>query len=401
LIKSIALVADAYPPLRTSAAIQIRDLAIEFLKHGVVPTVITSDAGLRDLSSLSVLDGITVLRLKVPKHKNIGKIRRAMAEFLMPFFMIRNFRKSCLKSVKWDAVIWYSPTIFLGPFVSYLKRTNSCPSYLILRDIFPAWAHDLGLIGKSPPYYFFKLFEFYQYLIADCIGVQSAGNLRYFNTWNSYFNKKTEVLQNWLSPKSPTHCSISISLLPIANRKIFLYAGNMGISQSIGDLLVLAEEMLPRSDIGFLFIGQGRDVDFLKGEANSKCLTNTVFCNEIDADEMPGLYAQCHIGLIALDRRHKTHNIPGKFLSYLLAGMPVLAVINDGNDLQEIIEVHRVGRVTTDRSRENLRLMANSLIDDLSSKNSEVSLNCKKLASELFSSKAAVEKIMGSLISLK
>ena len=137
---------------------------------------------MQGISALVELDGISVLRLKTPEHKNISRIRRAMAEILMPFFMIRNFRKSVLNSAHWDAIIWYSPTIFLGPFIYFLKRRNACPSYLILRDIFPAWALDLGLIRKGFAYYFFRIFERFQYSIAECIGVQASGNLDYFKS---------------------------------------------------------------------------------------------------------------------------------------------------------------------------------------------------------------------------
>jgi glycosyltransferase involved in cell wall biosynthesis len=319
----------------------------------------------------------------------------------MPFFMIRNFRKSALKNAHWDAVIWYSPTIFLGPFIYHLKKQNICSSYLILRDIFPAWALDLGLIRKGFAYYFFRVFERFQYSVSDCIGVQAIGNLDYFKSWPSFSKKRIEVLQNWLSPKPLTHCSVNVSSLPVANRKIFVYAGNMGIAQGMGDLLLLAEALLDRSDIGFLFIGRGSDVEFLKLDARRRGLVNTVFCDEIGADEIPSLYAQCHVGLIALDARHKTHNIPGKFLSYLQSGLPVMAIINDGNDLQLMIDKYQVGRVTTNRSRENLLALANLLIEDDSLQNGDMSSRCKKLAAELFSSRAAVEQIINSLNSVK
>lgn len=401
MIKSIVLVADAYPPSRTSAALQLRDLAVEFLRQGITPTVITSDSEVQGSGEIIELDGIRVLRLKTPEHKNIGKIRRAIAEILMQFFMIRNFRKSALKNDQWDAVVWYSPTIFLGPFIYYLKRCNAGSSYLILRDIFPAWALDLGLISKGPTYYFFKMFERFQYSVANCIGVQSFNNLGYFKSWSSTAHKKIEVLQNWLTPKPISNCSVSISDLAIANRKIFVYAGNMGIAQGMGDLLLLAEALLARSDIGFLFIGRGSDIDILKLDAKNRGLVNTVFCDEINADEIPGLYAQCHVGLIALDVRHKTHNIPGKFLSYLQSGLPVMAIINDGNDLHSIIENYQVGKVTTDRSQQNLRELALALIDDLLANGNEISARCKGLAFELFSSKAAVEQITHSLNSVK
>lgn len=401
MIKSIVLVADAYPPSRTSAALQLKDLAVEFLRQGITPTVITLDSGVPGFSELTELDGIRVMRLKTLEHKNIGKVRRAVAEILIPFFMIRNFKKSALKNVKWDAVIWYSPTIFLGPFVYYLKRKNACPSYLILRDIFPAWALDLGLIRKGPVYYFFRMFERFQYSIADCIGVQAIGNLDYFKAWPSFAHKKIEVLQNWLSPKPISNCSVDISTLPIANRKIFVYAGNMGIAQGMGDLLLLAEVLLDRRDIGFLFIGRGTDMELLKRDVKKRGLVNTVLCDEIDADQIPGLYAQCHVGLIALDARHKTHNIPGKFISYLQSGLPVMAIVNHENELQLMIDRYQVGRATTDRSQENLQLLASSLLDEIELQDGKVNSRCKNLAAKLFASQVAVEQIVRTLNSIK
>lgn len=401
MIRSIVLVADAYPPSRTSASLQLRDLVVEFLSQGIHLTVITPDPDVRELSKLSELDGVCVLRLKTLKHKNVSIIRRAVAEIFMGFLMIKNFRRSALRNANWDGVIWYSPTIFLGPFIYYLKKRNASKSYLILRDIFPAWAVDLGLLKKGPLYYFFRMFEKFQYSIADCIGVQSIGNLDYFKSWSSFANKRIEVLQNWLSPKPLSHCSIDIANLPIANRKIFVYAGNMGIAQGMGDLLDLAEASLERNDIGFLFIGRGSDMELLRLDAKKRGLINTVFCDEIDAHEIPGLYAQCHVGLIALDHRHKTHNIPGKFISYLQSGLPVLAIINEGNDLQSIIECHQVGFVTTDRRKENLQSIVNSLLNAIGLQGREFALRCKNLSTQLFSSRIAVEQILNSLNSLK
>lgn len=400
MIKSIVIVGDAYPPVHTSAALQLKDLASEFLRQGIQPTVISSDAGLNELSVLKMCDGINVLRLKTPEHKRVGKIRRTIAEFLMPFYMIRNFKKSNLAQMNWDAIIWYSPTIFLGPFIWYLKRKSDCPSYLILRDIFPAWALDLGLIKKGVAYYFFKFFEKLQYQIADCIGVQSYGNLKYFEPFSLKI-KKIEVLNNWLTPKPITGCSISVSNTAIAGRKIFVYAGNMGIAQGMGDLLLLAEALISRSDIGFLFVGRGSDLEQLKSNARNRALHNVVFFDEINSEEIPGLYAQCHVGLIALDVRHKTHNIPGKFLSYLQSGLPVMAIVNDGNDIIPIIENFQVGRVTTERSNKKFQLLAESILEENFLNYNETKLRCAKLASEMFSSQSAVKQIIESLNAVK
>ena len=401
MIKSIVLVADTYYPSRNSAAVQLRDLAIEFYRQGVDVTIISTDSGLHDGNLITVSDNINVLHLKTLRHKNMGRVRRAVAEILLPIFLIRNLRKSQLKGSKWDAIVWYSPSIFLGPFVYYLTKKNACKAYLILRDIFPTWALDLGLIKKGLTYYLFRFFERMQYSIADCIGVQAVGNLDYFKSSLGLEHKKIEVLHNWLSPKPLSHCSVDVSTLPIRNRKIFVYAGNMGIAQGMGDLLHLAEALLWNDEIGFLFIGRGSDMELLRNDAKKRGLINTVFCDEIDTEEIPGLFAQCHVGLIALDARHKTHNIPGKFLSYIQSELPVVAIINEGNDLELIIKKYQVGRVTTDRSNENLQLIVESLLYEISFNKKIIASRCNNLSAELFSTKRAVDQILMALNSLK
>jgi len=84
-------------------------------------------------------------------------------------------------------------------------------------------------------------------------------------------------------------------------------------------------------------------------------LRRAAFHDEIDSAENPGLYIQCHVGIVALAPRHKIHNLSGKFLSYMQAGLPVLASINPGNDLAELIHREGVGRVCTDHSVDMLQ----------------------------------------------
>lgn len=205
-----------------------------------------------------------------------------------------------------------------------------------------------------------------------------------------------EVLQNWLAEAPSSECSISVCDTPLAGRRIFVYAGNMGVAQGMGILLDLAESIKYRTDIGFLFVGRGSDAQRLRNDASVRGLDNVVFFDEIDPNDIPGLYAQCDVGLVALDPRHKTHNIPGKFLSYMQCGLPVLATINPGNDLVGLIENEGVGRVGTDTSVESLGRMALALVDDLVPDDG-IKNRCKALAARLFSPEAAVKQIVEAL----
>lgn len=397
----IALIADTFPPLRTSGAVQLRDLSREFVRQGHALTVMLPTTGLSTPWSLEDFDGVQVLRLRAPKTKDINYVRRTIAEFLMPFAMLRNLRKSPLAQVRWDGVMWYAPTIFLGPIASALKKASACKGYLIIRDIFPEWAADMGLMGRGLPYRFFKAIANYQYSVADVIGIQTQGNQAYFANRPGC---RVEVLQNWLADAPNVKCSIDVAGSALAGRTIFVYAGNMGVAQGMGVLLDLAERLRSRTGLGFLFVGRGSDAQHLRADANNRGLNNVAFFDEIDPTEIPGLYAQCHIGVVALDPRHKTHNIPGKFLSYMQAGLPVLASINPGNDLVGLIEQEGVGRVCTDHSVDTLQRLALELADEVAAAgviqnppNATVSTRCKALSAKLFSPAAAVKQIVSAL----
>lgn len=392
----IALIADVFPPLRSSGAIQLRDLSHELVRQGHHLTVMIPAPDIDQPWLLEKLGGVEVLRLKAPRTKDMSYARRTVAEFLMPFAMRRNLRKSPLADVRWDGVVWYAPTIFLGPIVNALKKASGCPSYLIIRDIFPEWAVDMGLLGRGLPYRFLKAIEAYQYSVADVIGVQTPANLPYFNRAGLKPDQRVEVLQNWLAHAPDTGCSISVANSPLAGRTIFVYAGNMGVAQGMGILIDLAERLRSRDDIGFLFVGRGSDAKLLRDEAIRRELGNVVFFDEIEPEEIPGLYAQCHAGIVALDPRHKTHNIPGKFLTYMQAGLPVLASINPGNDLIQIIEGERVGRVCTDQSVESLDRLVGRLVDEIRV-DTEMPGRCKALSARLFAPEAVVTQITAAL----
>lgn len=396
MIVRIALIADAYPPLRTSGAVQLRDLAQEFVRQGHDITVMVPSNGLDKPWAIETLGGVQVLRLAALRTKDTGYVQRTVSEMLLPFVMLLGIRKSPLRSAQWDAVVWYSPSIFLGPLVGLLKRSTMCRSYLVLRDIFPEWAVDMGLLRRGLVYRFFKVVERYQYSVADTIGVQSPPNLGYLAEWAKKPGRRLEVLQNWLAPAPNVGSSVSVAATPLSGRTIFVYAGNMGVAQGMDIVLDLAERLINRRDIGFMFVGRGSEVPRLRTSAEERALDNVVFHDEVDPSEIPGLLAQCHIGLVTLDTRHKTHNVPGKFLTYMQAGLPVLARINSGNDLANLIKKEGVGRVYVGESLDFLQALAEELVDDRVGREL-MSSQARGLARSLFSATATVKQIVAAL----
>lgn len=395
----IALVADVFPPIRSSGAVQLRDLALELVRQGHRPTVIIPEPGLKSGWQIEDFQGVQVARLSSFTTKDTGYIRRTVAEFLLPYLMLRHLKKSPLADTRWDGVVWYSPTIFLSPIAKAIKKANSVRAYLIIRDIFPEWAVDMGLLKRHGlPHAIFKVIAKRQYSVADVIGVQTPANLPYFARWANHHEKSVEVLQNWLAPPGDkAACSFDVNTTPLRGRKIIVYAGNMGVAQGLDIFIEVAAAVQHRQDIGFLFVGRGTRKQILREACEQKRLNNVYFHNEIDSQEIPSLYAQCHVGLVSLDPRHSTHNIPGKFLTYMQSGLPVLARVNPGNDLLEIIHHENVGRVSTSNSIAELQSLIEEIVDNLEPQDA-FQARCHTLLNRLFSAEVAARQVVNGLL---
>jgi glycosyltransferase involved in cell wall biosynthesis len=390
----LAIIADTYPPIRISGAVQMRDLVREFAAQGHEPSVIVPAASLSEPWKIEKAGGITVLRVRTPPTKDVNYVLRTINEMRLPYALLRGMKAAGVPLSGWDGVIWYSPTIFLGPIVKRIKRASGCRSYLILRDIFPEWAVDMGLMGRGFPYRFFKWIEAGQYAVADTIGVQCEANRAYLAAWAAAQpGRRLEVLENWLSPAPLAGCRIDIQKTKLAGRKIFVYTGNMGVAQGMDVFLEMVARFRDRTDVGFLFVGRGSEAARYAAEAERLGLENVVFHDEIEPEEIPGLLAQCHFAMLALDPRHTSHNIPGKFLTYMQAGLPVLARINAGNDLEQLIRSENVGRVCTGGDAGLLTVLAEGLLSGLVSEES-ARARAKDLWSGRFSSPAAARQIL-------
>ena len=392
----IALVSDTFAPLRTSGAVQIRDLAHALASAGHDVVVMVPGWDIEAPWVLESLDGFQLLRLRAPRTKDVTYVRRLWAEWRMPYAMNRNWQRSPLREWRFDGVVFYSPSIFHTPLVKAIKRKQRARAYLILRDIFPDWALDMGLLAPGPAFRLLKAVARSQYRVADVIGVQSPGNLRLIDAGAMRSGARLEVLHNWLGVRPNSGCSINLAATPLAGRKICLYAGNIGVAQKLDVIIELAERLRSRSDIGFVLVGRGNDAARITQAIALRALDNILMFDEIDPDEISALYGQCQVGLVILDERHRTHNIPGKFVSYMHAGLPVLAVVNESNDLIDMIETAAVGVAMHDRTADVVADRLLALLEQVASE-SPLAQRCRDLAAAQFSADRAAAQITEGL----
>lgn len=392
---SIAIIGTDYYPLRTSAAIQLEDLALALKSRGLEPIVLVPSGKLGSLNSVHFHNDICIIELPSFPIKGVSYLARTAGEFLLPITMGFGLLFCRAISVKnFRGIICYSPSIFFGPLLYFLKKVSKCRVYLIVRDIFPEWALDLELLSKGILYTILKFIAWVQYCSANVIGVQSHSNLPLIP---SAIPGGKEVLHNWLGSGDciAVSCSIKFEKTAIAGRKIFVYAGNMGIAQNPGVLISLAYHMKSNSKLGFALVGRGSEVDKLKERISNLRLNNILIFDEIPAAEIPGLYAQCYVGVISLDLRHRTHNIPGKFLSYARSGLPILAFTSQFSDLAKTISSYYVGATCDDVNFDSLALIMEKLLNE--KKYEEMKLNAVMMSKTLFSADLAASQICAGL----
>ena len=170
----------------------------------------------------------------------------------------------------------------------------------------------------------------------------------------------------------------------------------MGISQGMETLIGLANSMKNNKNIVFLFIGRGTEYLKSKNMCKEIGLQNVVFEDEIPSSQIFDLYSKCLCGLLVLDKKHKTHNIPGKLLSYLRAGLPVFAIVNEKNDLIKLVNENQVGFATDNFDINEAHINFKNLLNNIQ-KDYKIKDRCKELANNLFSTSKIVKEIINDL----
>lgn len=387
----IAIIVDCYYPSAKSGAKLIHDLGTELRQQGHQVTIITPSEHVTENLKVTCEEGLQVARIRTGKLKGTAKIIRAYREANLSAHLWRA-GKEFFRAQRCDLIVFYSPSIFFGALVAKLKGLWKCPAYLILRDIFPQWALDAGVLHKGLVYRFFCWKELEQYAAADVIGVQSPANLQYFARQRRQ-NYRLDVLYNWTTLEEPLATSDYRRQLGLQNKVVFFYGGNIGVAQDMDNILRLATSLRQEQQIHFLLVGEGSEVTRLKLLIAAGKLKNIQILPPVGQAEYLAMLSEFDIGLVSLDRRLRTQNFPGKILGYMSAAKPMLCSLNPGNDLKQMVEEHEAGLCCDNGDDERLYQHALALAGDAGLR-ARLGANARQLLKKNF----AVAAIAGQIL---
>jgi glycosyltransferase involved in cell wall biosynthesis len=347
ILLKVLYIATSFPEPNKGATIYT-DLAEALHEAGHEITVAVSEqARNKKHTEMKKERGFDVLRIVTGNYYDVGFIEKGITTLKIPILMKKGI-KEYLGDRKFDFILFEAPPVTNAGLVAWAKKQFSCPSYLMLKDIFPQNAIDLGIIKENGFIHrYFKSKERKLLQTADFIGCMSNANKAYVLDHNSWIDSsKIEIFPN---TKKITN-DIKVNTFPIRERFgipkescVFLFGGNMGRPQYIDLLCEVIKGCKNENEMYFLFVGRGTDRYKLEQTIKENQIDNALVIENLPRIEYEQITKECDVGLIVLDPRFTIPNYPSRILSYMEYGKPVLAATDKVTDLKELIEEAECG----------------------------------------------------------
>ena len=291
-------------------------------------------------------DGAKLLKVRVGNITKTNIIEKGISTVLIES-QYKSAIKKYFSNVKFDMVMYSTPPITFASVVKYIKKRDNAKSYLLLKDIFPQNAVDMGMMSKSGwksiIYKYFRRKEKMLYALSDKIGCMSQANVDFVLKHNPEIAEdRVEV-----SPNCVEVMDMSISQekreelrkkynIPL-NKKVFVYGGSLGKPQGIPFVVDCLRAQKDNAEAFFLIVGSGTQYKLIEQFVNEEKPENVLLMESLPKDEYDAMVACCDVGLIFLDHRFTIPNFPSRLLAYMQAGLPVLACTDPNTDIGKVI----------------------------------------------------------------
>lgn len=277
-----------------------------------------------------------IVNVKVGDQFGVNVIKKAYIQMMIPISMLRGIKKN-FWSQDFDLILYPTPTITFAPIVKKCKKKFKAKTFLMLKDIFPQNAVDLGMIRKDGIVHrIYKKIELSLYKNSDHIGCMSEANVKYITD-----NYSAEIAQKaFLYPNTIDCTKLEAEKTMFredGKHTVFLFGGNMGKPQAIDFLLECIKELNQYEQAKFILIGKGSESKRVKEYIRENNLKNTNYLEPLPREEYEKLVNKCDVGLVMLNYNFTIPNYPARTLSYLAKGLPVLAATDEVTDIRDLI----------------------------------------------------------------
>ena len=232
------------------------------------------------------------------------------------------------------------PMAATGWFAALARRA---PLVLNVQDVFPDVAVELGLLRGRWVIGAASALERWSYARCAAVTVLSA-DMQANLAAKMRRPQRLRVIPNFVDVDAvapgPTQNSYRAEY-ELAGKTVVMYAGNVGMSQSLDLLLHAARETRDRDDIVYVINGGGSTLPDL--EAQAAGLPNIRFVPMQPIERLPELLAAADVHVVPLKAGLARSSVPSKTYSIMAAGRPLVASVDAGSEVQRVVDAAGAG----------------------------------------------------------
>lgn len=345
-----------------------QDLLRKFRNEGHHVTIVTPVERRKKIqTNIRVSNGVNILQVKTLNVTRANIVEKGIGTLAIEYQYLAAIKKF-LSGEKFDLILYSTPPVTFSKVIRYIRKRDGAYSYLLLKDIFPQNAVDMGMLRKSG--FLHRQFlrkEKKLYRISDTIGCMSPANKNYIIKHNPEIDPgKVEVNPNSVEPveiqfSQEEKAEIRKKYNLPVEKKILIYGGNLGRPQGIGFLLETIYSS-KNKNIFFVVVGDGTEYTRIKSWFDKYQPANALLFRYLPKADYDQLLACCDVGMIFLDRNFTIPNFPSRLLSYLEMRKPVISATDLSTDIGDVIEEAGCGYKVEAGNIEQM----NRAIDDIS-----------------------------------
>lgn len=326
------------------------DLMKVFIENGHRPYIVTPrEKKSGEHTDLLEFKTYSLLKVRIGNTSSVSLIKKGISTIILSSQYYRAVLKK-LGDIRFDLILYSTPPITLAGPIKKLKKRYHCRTYLMLKDIFPQNAVDLGMFpDRSFIYKYFRKQEKELYALSDRIGCMSEANVHYLQENNPELDRNTiEVCPNGIIAnnnidKDQCKQQVRSKYAVPDNAIVYLYGGNLGKPQGIPHLINCLKDNIGNTDRFFIICGNGSEYSLLNDYIESCMPGNVKLIDSLPKEEYDILAAGCDVGLIFLDSRFTIPNYPSRILSYMENEMPVIVCADTVTDIGTNAELQGYG----------------------------------------------------------
>jgi colanic acid biosynthesis glycosyl transferase WcaI len=338
--------AQCYAPEDVSAAVLITELAADLAKHGHCITVVTGAPNYpqgrvfkgyhNNIYKVEIIDGVRVIRTWSyisPSKKFWSRLLHYGTYSATAFY-------GGLFAGRPDVIVSYSPPLPLGLSAWLLSRIFRVPWVLQLEDLYPDAAIAAGVMTNKNVVNFFLGMERFLYKNSQRISVIS-NSFRKILLKKRIQDSKIEIIPVWADPDEvrPMQKENTFRHEHGLNDKfVVMYAGNIGLTSCLEDVLCAAEILRQENEIYFVIVGEGVKKESLEAEMRAKQLTNILFLPFQSRELFPEMLAAADLSLVTLNASAAFSSLPSKIFNLMASARPILAITPPGSEIMQIVE---------------------------------------------------------------